>query len=423
MAPLKTPLHSWHTEHGARMAVFGGYDMPLWYGSAKDEHLTVLTHAGLFDTSHMAVVRVDGPGAFDLLQFCFTNDLAACLGPHKAPLKPGRSVYGAFLTEEGHVLDDAIVFMSGTASFMVVVNAGMGPAVARHLKNQQRGGPVEISDLTGQVGKMDVQGPLSAMIMRDVLRDADKILDGMPYFAFKGGFDGKPPVGGSVATRDDIPLLLSRTGYTGEFGFEIFTAADAVNDIWEAVAAAGRAYGAIPCGLAARDSLRAGAVLPLSHQDIGAWPFCRNPWPFALPYAPGKRQFTKLFLGAAALEPCQAPFTYPFVGDDLRKVSPPAEVRDDNGRILGQVLTCVTDMAIGWHDNHVVSIASPDRPADFKAGGLSCGFVKVTEPLALNTKLTLKDKHRQIAVRVVPDIRPDRTARQPMHSMLQPKEA
>jgi len=422
MAPLKTPLHFWHMEHGARMAGFGGYEMPLWYGSAKEEHLTVLTRAGLFDTSHMAVIMVDGTGALDLLQFCFTNDLSACLGPRKAPLKPGRSVYGAFLTEAGHVLDDAIVFMLGEASFMVVVNAGMGPVVARHLADHRSGRPVQVKDLSGQVGKMDIQGPLAAIIMQDVLRDAEKIFEGMPYFAFKGGFGAWPPTAGKVATYNNLPLLLSRTGYTGEFGFEIFATVDAIFSIWKAVVAAGRRYGAIPCGLAARDSLRAGAVLPLSHQDIGAWPFCHNPWPFALPYVPGKRQFSKSFLGAAALEPCRAPFTYPFVGDDLRKVSPPAEVRDQNGRALGQVLTCVTDMAIGWHDNRVLSIASPDRPRGFRAGGLSCGFVKVGEALPWNTQLMLKDKRRQIAVRVMKDVRPDRTARQPIPTMLQPKE-
>jgi aminomethyltransferase len=422
MAPLKTPLYAWHTANGARMAVFGGYDMPLWYDSAKDEHLAVLTHAGLFDTSHMAVVMVEGPKAFDLLQFCFTNDLAACLGPRKAPLKPGRSVYGAFLTAEGHVLDDAIVFMRAATSFMVVVNAGMGPAVARHLTDCRRSGQAMVTDLSGQVGKMDVQGPLAARIMSEVLREPETVFAEMPYFAFKGGFGEMRPAGGAVVTRDGVPLLLSRTGYTGEFGFEIFTAADAITGVWETIVAAGRRYGAIPCGLAARDSLRAGAVLPLSHQDIGAWPFCHHPWPFALPYMPGKRQFSKPFLGAAALEPCRAPFTYPFVGQDLRKVSPPAEVRNQDGQVLGPVLTCVTDMAIGWHDNRVISIASPDRPPDFKASGLSCGFVKVADPLPWHTMLTLKDKHRQIAVRLVPDIRPDRTARRPLQTMLQPKE-
>jgi aminomethyltransferase len=423
MAHLTTPLHSWHAQHGARMALFGGYDMPLWYGSAKDEHLAVLTHAGIFDTSHMAAVLVDGPAAHDLLQFCFTNDLAACLGPDKAPLRPGRAVYGAFLTTEGHVLDDAIVFMLSGEAYLVVVNAGMGQRVATHLEQYRQQRDVRVHDLSGQFGKMDVQGPLAAHVMRDVLAEPDAVFEAMPYFAFKGGFSKTMPSCGQVLTRDGTSLLLSRTGYTGEFGFEIFTSADTIVDVWEAVMAAGAHYGALPCGLAARDSLRAGAVLPLSHQDIGDWPFCNHPWPFALPYQSGTGDFSKVFLGDAALKTDRAPHTYPFIGDNLRKVTPPAEVRDAAGRVIGNVLTCVTDMAIGWHGDRVLSIGSPDAPEGFTPGGLCCGFVRVDDPLSLDTRLLLKDKRRGIDVRIVADIRPDRTARKPIYMMLKPKEA
>ena len=222
----------------------------------------------------------------------------------------------------------------------------------------------------------------------------------------------------TVATRDGVPLLLSRTGYTGEFGFEIFTSAETITSVWEAVMAAGAKYGAIPCGLAARDSLRAGAVLPLSHQDIGDWLFCHHPWPFALPYTSGQEGFSKTFLGDAALETCRAPYTYPFIGHDLRKVTLPAEVLDVADQVIGDVLTCVTDMAIGWHGERVFSIRSPDAPEGFTGAGLCCGFVRVADPLPLDTKLILKDKRRRIEARIVKDIRPDRTARQPMHTML-----
>ena len=422
MASLTTPLHAWHTHHAARMALFGGYDMPLWYASAKEEHLVVLTHAGIFDTSHMAVIRVDGTDAFDLLQYTFTNDLAGCLGPRKAPLAAGRAVYGAFLRADGHVLDDAIVFMLGDGFYLVVVNAGMGPAVAAHLERYREDRDVRVVDLSGQVGKMDVQGPLAAAILREILAEPDQVLAAMPYFAFKGGLQGLTPSWGQVATRDGVPLLLSRTGYTGEFGFEIFTATAAIAGVWEAICLAGASHGAVPCGLAARDSLRAGAVLPLSHQDIGDWPFCRHPWPFALPYKADRDGFTKTFLGGAALEDCRGAYTYPFVGKDLRKVTLPAEAADTAGRVVGNVLTCVTDMAIGWQNDRIFSIRSPDRPAGFTGGGLCCGFVRVAEPLPLNTSLFLKDKRRRIEVRIVEDIRPDRTARQPIQTMLQPKE-
>ena len=123
----KTRLHGWHVNHGANMAIFGAYDMPLWYPSgAKEEHLVVLTRAGIFDTSHMSVVTVKGSGARDLLQVCFSKNLAACVGKDQKPLTPGRSVYGVFLNEAGEVIDDAIVFQIDDALFMVVVNAGMG---------------------------------------------------------------------------------------------------------------------------------------------------------------------------------------------------------------------------------------------------------------------------------------------------------
>lgn len=422
MTSLKTPLHAWHTGHGARMGLFGGYDMPLWYASAKDEHLAVLNHAGIFDTSHMAVVLVDGPGALDLLQFCFTNDLTACLGPRKASLRPGRAVYGAFLNPQGHVVDDAIVFMLATDAFMVVVNAGMGPAVAAHLVQNGGAYAARVTDFSGQVGKMDVQGPMAARILYDVLAEPETVFDAMPYFSFKGGFTDAIPSRGAVATRQGVPLLLSRTGYTGEFGFELFSGPEQIVALWEAIVAAGASLGAVPCGLAARDSLRAGAGLPLSHQDIGAWPFCRHPWPFALPYRPGTQDFSKPFLGDTALQTCRGPYTYPFIGRDLRKVTLPAEVLDANGRSLGDVLTCVTDMAVGRHEGRVFSIRSPDRPKDFRGGGLCCGFVRVADPLPLDTPLVLKDKRRRIDVRIVKDIRPDRTARQPIHTLLQPKE-
>ena len=423
MAPLTTPLHSWHTQHGAHMALFGGYDMPLWYGSAKDEHLAVLTHAGIFDTSHMAAILVEGPGAFDLLQFCFTNDLSACLGPKKAPLRPGRAVYGAFLTAEGHVLDDAIVFMLAAEAYLVVVNAGMGQRVTAHLDRHREQRDVRAHDLSGQFGKMDVQGPLAAHVLRDVLADPEAVFEAMPYFAFKGGIGETMPSSGQVLTRDGTPLLLSRTGYTGEFGFEIFTSADRIVGVWETIMAAGAPYGALPCGLAARDSLRAGAVLPLSHQDIGDWPFCNHPWPFALPYKFGTGDFSKTFLGDTALKTDRASHTYPFIGDNLRKVTPPADVRDATGRVIGKVLTCVTDMAIGWHGDRVLSIGSPDAPEGFTPGGLCCGFVRVDASLPLDTRLLLQDKRRGIDVRIVADIRPDRTARKPLPMMLQPKEA
>jgi aminomethyltransferase len=188
---------------------------------------------------------------------------------------------------------------------------------------------------------------------------------------------------------------------------------------------AGGPQGLLPCGLAARDSLRAGAVLPLSHQDIGPWPFVNHPWPFALPYA-DDGGFSKAFIGSEALLKAEdAPHTLAFVGNDLRKVATSDDasgVYDSSGKAIGRILTCATDMGIGWAAGEIKSIASPDKPAEFKPRGLCCGFVQVESPIPAGETIELRDARRKISVTVTTDIRPDRTARRSMRQMLAPND-
>jgi aminomethyltransferase len=415
----KTALHAWHIAQGAKMADFGGYEMPLWYSSAKNEHLTVLQQAGLFDTSHMAAVLVSGPDARDLLQHCFTNNLDACVGQTKKLLSPGRCVYGAYLNAQGHVIDDSIINQLSENSYMAVVNAGMGAVVAEHFKAQAGDRGVTISNLTDKLGKIDVQGPMAAKILSKVLDAPESAFEKMFYFSFKGHFDPTSPMADVVRLFDGTPILLSRTGYTGEFGFEIFVPVDKVLKSWEMIYQAGQEFGLTACGLAARDSLRGGAVLPLSHQDIGHWPFIHHPWSFALPFNADQSGFTKSFIGDQALLAIDSPvYTYAFVGGDLRKVSTPADVLDSEGNALGTILTCVSDMGIGYHQGRLLSIASPDKPEDFSPRGLCCGFIKVKSPLEPGTEVVLKDQRRKLKVTIVTDIRPDRTARRQIKAML-----
>lgn len=402
-----TPLHPWHLDAGANMADFGGYDMPLWYDTGvKNEHLGVLTSAGIFDTSHMACVSVQGPDAFALLNYCFTRDLSS--------LTVGRCVYGAFLDEKGHCLDDAIVYKFSDTDFMVCINAGMGGTIARHLSEWKKDREVMVADLTDKVAKMDIQGVNAARILAQLIESPDQVFEKMPYFSFKGHFDPNHPDAGNVKLKNGSPLLLSRSGYTGEFGFEIFIVPDAIVDLWKEILAAGASFGITACGLGARDSLRAGACLPLSHQDIGHFKFMNHPWDFALPYNADKSGFTKEFLGAGALVPEKDDvYVFPFVGDSLRKVAAGEEtgVLDDTGAQIGHVLTCATDMGITWHEGNIVSVNTPDLPDTIKIKGIACGFVMVSKQLAPGTKLTLKEGKRTIDVTIVTDIRPDRTAR------------
>ncbi|MDY6793544.1 MAG: aminomethyltransferase family protein [Thermodesulfobacteriota bacterium] len=410
-----TLLHEWHVNRGANMAQFGEYDMPLWYPTGvRSEHLSVLTNAGIFDTSHMAVVMIDGSDARDLLQHCFSNNLDACIGKQQNPLIPGKCVYGVFLRDTGDVIDDAIVFQIDESIYMVVVNAGMGNAISTHLLDHAGRSNVDITDLTDKLGKLDVQGPFAAKILIKVLKSPQTVFDKLPYFSFKGHFDPSSTAAKTVLLSDGTPILLSRTGYTGEFGFEIFVEPDHFTRTWDILVEAGNEFGLVACGLAARDSLRAGAVLPLSHQDIGPWPFLYNPWPFALAYNADFSGFTKQFIGSESLlKTDYSEHTLPFAGYDLRKVSThnQAIVTDDNDKQIGKVLTCATDMAIGRHNDRIYSIASPDKPKNFNPRGLCCGFVKTAVRLSPGQTVTINDNRRKIKVEIANDLRPNRTAR------------
>ncbi len=417
---VQTPLSQWHLQNGAHMGTFGGYAMPLWYpAGARKEHLAVVTTAGLFDTSHMSVITLSGRDTYDLLQYCFSKDLRIVKGTARTPLPTGKCAYGVFLDERGWVIDDAIVYVRQAEEYMVVVNAGMGRVVCDHLKRHQKGGDVRLEDHTNRLAKLDLQGPSSARVLLQALDQPAAVLETFPYFSFKGSLAGGPITNGDVRLTDGTPILLSRTGYTGEFGFEIFVPPEVVENVWRALLKPVGDLTVIPCGLAARDSLRVGAGLPLSHQDIGAWPFQNNPWSFALPYDQDKTAFTKPFLGGDALErPAFHEFTYAFAGFDLRKVeTDQSRVEDAGGRDIGTVLTCATDMAIDRHGDRIYSIASPDKPTDFSPKGLCCGFVKVQSPLSTGDIVTLVDRRRRIRVMITDNIRPNRTARKPIPPM------
>lgn len=400
------------------MGRFAGYEMPLWYPSGtKSEHLAVITRAGLFDTSHMAVVMVSGGDAFDLLQYCFSRDLRTGEGTIAA----GKCLYGVFLDEDGGVLDDAVLYRLESEKFMIVVNAGMGAVIAGHLRKQGAEREVEIDDMTNRVGKVDLQGPDAARVLARLLDGGKDVFGHFPYFSFKGSFtdDGAPER--QLRLVDGTPLLLSRSGYTGEFGFELFVWRESAGRLWDHLLDSGAETSVAPCGLAARDSLRAGAVLPLSHRDIGPWPFANNPWRFALPYQKEGNGFTKSFFGGdALLGNKQVPNTYPFAGFDLRKVDADSGiVLNDAGKEIGEVLTCATDMAVGRRENVLYSIASPDKPEGFVPRGICCGFVRVRTELEEGQRVLLRDDRREISVEIVADVRPHRTARMAIERFLE----
>ena len=395
----KTALHAVHQKLGGQLTDFGGWEMPLWYPSGGvKEHLFVIEKSGVFDIGHMSVVRVKGKDALALLQLCVTRDVAK--------LEIGSCGYAMILNEQAHVVDDTIVYNLGGDEYALIVNAGMGAIVAEHLTKHNTFKDVTIHDEDGLFGKLDLQGPASVAIVKKLLEKGKGTLEGLKYFKFLGDYAKKDS---EIQLPGGIPILLSRTGYTGEVGFEILMPRDKTLDVWNMIMETGK-DDVIPCGLASRDSLRTGAVLPLSHQDIGHWPFIHTPWDFALPYDKEKK-LTKSFIGSTVYDNPPSEYTLPFCGFDPRKVETDSAAVLLDGATIGVVSTCVIDMAIGRVDGKIYGTASPDKPENFHAKGLVCGYIRVDRGLAAGTKVTLKDVRRSIEVEVVSDIRPARTAR------------
>jgi aminomethyltransferase len=244
----RTPLHDRHVALGARMVEFAGYDMPLQYSNIRDEHVAVRTRAGLFDVSHMGRLTVRGEGAFDALQRLVTNDVGR--------LGSMQSQYTVMCTEDGGIIDDLIVIAGmKPGGYYVVVNAATHEKDVAWMR-AHLGDAVELEDITSDVALIALQGPLAAAILQP-LTDAD--LTSLRPFQTTGA---------SLAGLESHVSVVSRTGYTGEDGFELFIDSSQAPALWDALLEAGAASGLLPCGLAARDTLRLEAGLRLYGQDM-----------------------------------------------------------------------------------------------------------------------------------------------------------
>ncbi|MFE9648713.1 glycine cleavage system aminomethyltransferase GcvT [Streptomyces sp. NPDC006365] len=243
--PRRTALDALHRSLGATMTDFAGWDMPLRYGSERDEHLAVRTKAGLFDLSHMGEITVTGPRAAALLDYALVGNLGS--------VKVGRARYTMICREDGGILDDLIVYRLGETEYMVVANASNAQTVLEALAERAAGFDADVRDDRDAYALLAVQGPESPGILKS-LTDAD--LDGLKYYA------GLP---GTVA---GVPALIARTGYTGEDGFELFVAPADAEKLWQALTEAGSSVGLVPCGLSCRDTLRLEAGMPLYGHEL-----------------------------------------------------------------------------------------------------------------------------------------------------------
>jgi aminomethyltransferase len=245
--PLKkTPLHARHRDSGAKMVPFGGWDMPVEYSGIVNEHLAVRTRAGLFDVSHMGEIEIAGKDALAAVQRISSNDASK--------LAVGQAQYSGLLTPQGTFIDDLLVFRLGPAHFLLVVNASHIPKDYAWIAEQIKpAGDAVAVDASSRYALLALQGP-AALETLQPLTGVD--LSGIKYYWFAHG---------EVA---GVRTTISRTGYTGEDGLEIFVPPHSADRVWRAILDAGREAGVIPCGLGARDTLRLEASMRLHGNDI-----------------------------------------------------------------------------------------------------------------------------------------------------------
>lgn len=247
----RTPLYEMHLKHGARMVPFGGWEMPVQYSGLVEEHKAVREAAGLFDVSHMGEFEVKGPQALDLIQLVSVNNAAK--------LAVGQVQYSLMCYENGTIVDDILVYRLGENHYWLVVNAGniakdwewVNYAVVRAgLTN------LELKNISDEVGQIALQGPLAERILARLAPNV--VLDEMNFYWAKTG----------ISVAGIKTLVLSRTGYTGEDGFELYCKRADAMALWEALMEEGEDEGLVPAGLGARDTLRFEAKLPLYGHEI-----------------------------------------------------------------------------------------------------------------------------------------------------------
>jgi aminomethyltransferase len=242
----RTPFFSLHQQAGAKIVPFGGFEMPVQYTSIMDEHKCVRERVGVFDVSHMGEFFVTGPGAGEFIQSVTVNDVTK--------LAPGAAQYSALCYDDGGIVDDLLVYMLGENSYMIVVNAANIQKDFDWLRSHCTDG-VDLVDRSDSYGLLAVQGPKAEATLQPLTPVA---LADIAYYHFAQG------------ELAGVPMIISRTGYTGEKGYELYFAPEHAEAIWKAVFDAGKEFGINPIGLGARDTLRLEMGFCLYGNDIDA---------------------------------------------------------------------------------------------------------------------------------------------------------
>ncbi len=254
MENKRTCLYDKHVALGALIIPFGGFDMPIQYSDIKDEHNAVRTACGVFDVSHMGEVMVGGPDAERYVNRIFTNDVTG--------MPAGKILYGMMLYDNGGTVDDLLVYKMDGDSFFIVINAANIDKDWEWMVRQADGFDIDIRNMSEHYGQIAVQGPRSEEVVEQVLGLPCKELS---FYTSKviAAADGS----GADTAASSLDIIISRTGYTGEDGFEIYGTHGFIREQWDKLMASGRCK---PCGLGCRDTLRFEVGLPLYGDELSA---------------------------------------------------------------------------------------------------------------------------------------------------------
>jgi aminomethyltransferase len=359
----KTALNSVHRQMGAKMVEFNGWDMPVEYPSAGGimaEHNAVRTGVGIFDVSHMGDIRLDGPQALDAVQHISMNDASR--------LAIGQAQYSALLYPEGTVVDDVVVHRLGADEYLLVINAGTREKDFNWVRDHTRQFNCKVEHLSDDFTQIAIQGPKAVNLLQK-LTDAD--LSAVKFYWVTRG---------TVCGLKNI--LIARTGYTGEDGFEIYIPSDEPTSVrvWNEILQAGKEFGVVPCGLGSRNTLRLEAKLPLYGHEISD---TINVW------EAGLDRFCKMekpdFIGRAALEKAKT--------EGTKRALVGLEMVDRGIARDGYKILDLSGREIGY--------VTSGSPAPFLKKNIALAYVP-SEFAALGTELNVEIRGQGVKAKVVP---------------------
>lgn len=244
----RTALYNAHVKYGGKIVDFAGWELPVQYEGILAEHEAVRNHAGLFDVSHMGEVDVIGPGAFAFVQNLVTNDISV--------LVDNQVIYTLMCYPDGGVVDDLLVYKFDDNHFYLVINAGNADKDYQWMLDNKGDYEVDLKNISSEISEVALQGPKAEEILQKLTKTD---LSGIKFFYCN-----------REVVIEGVKCLVSRTGYTGEDGFEIYTTNDSIEKIWDKILEIGKEYGLMPCGLGCRDTLRFEAALPLYGNEISS---------------------------------------------------------------------------------------------------------------------------------------------------------